>query len=193
MNKTFIKLSIIFLLTRLLDGFSTYYTSAELDGELNPVVRILGLGWIGLGIFQILFSCLNIYAIYFYCNKSISRLYPSNYTKKLTYQSFASYIYFGKETDFWKISFKQPKYKIVFQHYISFLLPVAMSLFSVIISLSNFAVNHFESYNLLIVSYGLMFFIPPIILILLISSSLYFYLEYLKYQDMYSSNVMPKT
>jgi len=111
--KKFIIISILLIISRFFDVFTTYRYIPDLKGEINPLVSVLNFGWTGTLIFQILGLCFLIYTVYIYCFKTIETI---QFDKKTTLKEFISIFHFNNTNDFLKLIYKLPsnRYSLIY-------------------------------------------------------------------------------
>lgn len=94
----------IYLILLLSDGILTYINTPDLMMEGNPLVSVFGLGWISLGVVNIvLFILLFLISYYSYIK------YESIINDKLTFKEYFSQILYDRPDKFWSSIYKTPK------------------------------------------------------------------------------------
>ncbi|MDE5889345.1 MAG: hypothetical protein K2H20_04930, partial [Bacilli bacterium] len=101
--KFYILITIYFILI-LSDGILTYINTPDLKLEGNPLVSVFGLGWISLGIINMLVFIL-IFALAYYSYIK----YKSIINDKTTYKEYYSQILYDRPDKFWASIYKIPK------------------------------------------------------------------------------------
>jgi hypothetical protein len=93
-RQMFALLTVLFLISRVADAAATYMVTPDLRHETNPVVSVLGAGWNGILVAQVILSALVIGLIYW--DLFLSRLpYPAEHG--LEFPEFAQTYYFGRK------------------------------------------------------------------------------------------------
>lgn len=92
---TFALLTVLFLLSRATDAGATYMVTPDLRHETNPIVSVLGAGWVGLLLVQVALSALVIWLTYWDLFGSRSP-YPRQ--RGLGFREFAEAYYFGRKS-----------------------------------------------------------------------------------------------
>jgi hypothetical protein len=103
--KKFILITTLFLLTRILDGISTYIVTPDLAAEANPLHSVFQLGWIGLFVANLTIISLCVYASYLYYTKPQPTL---DFEADLDYKNFISVYFFKEKGKFYKIFYTIP-------------------------------------------------------------------------------------
>ena len=122
------------VITRCWDITATYIITPNLERETNPIVSIFGQGWITVIILQIILVSVVIILNYYSLFK-IKDGYPSQ--KGYSYKDFITYYYFGKKRNLIKMVYKFPKNKSILIKALGYILPRALIVISVFISLSS--------------------------------------------------------
>ncbi len=91
---TFVLLTGLFLLSRAADAGATYMVTPDLRHETNPIVSVLGAGWGGLLVVQVVLSALVIWLTYWDLFGS-GPPYPRQ--RGLGLREFADAYYFGRK------------------------------------------------------------------------------------------------
>lgn len=119
----FALISIWILLTRSYDAYATYQYTPDLNLEANPLVSVLGMGWLPL---LSIIGCLTLATIYAY-HQSLFHpidLFPEE--KNYTFSEFIGYFYMGRKTSFWALFYRLPPSLKRFTHYCGRLLTPAL-------------------------------------------------------------------
>ncbi len=131
--KKFLYLSLLLILTRCADIFTTYLSTPDLKYEFNPLVSIFGSGWTGVIFFQILFLVFFIYALWIYESKIIE--VPA-FDKGLSFRKFISLFYFRNTNSFLKLFYKLPTNKNSFFYSIGYIGSYCLIIISFLVSFS---------------------------------------------------------
>ncbi len=142
--KKFISLTVLLVVSRLVDIFTTYKYIPDLQGEKNPLVSILKMGWTGTLIIQGLGLCLLVYTLYIYCFKTVN---TKPIDKSTTLKEFISIFHFGNPHDFSKILYKLPSNKYSFIYSLGAILPKGLIIFSLLVGASTSKLILSESYR----------------------------------------------
>lgn len=122
MKTKFFILTFFLLFSRGCDFYSTslwFFQPNGADGEMNPLTSILGFGFNGLVISNILIIATIIYAFYFYSFKYKSKMLnhiPRNHIE------YASEIYFNQKGKFFQLFYKMPENKKVFVAHLGYVM-----------------------------------------------------------------------
>lgn len=149
MNRIEIKIFVIFILARILDLGSTYYShNGKLDFETSPLVRVFKLDWTGLIFINILFVLFIYYLlIKVYCDKNL-KLTELNFKNDIhTFMDYFSLIYYRKKINFKDLLTSKAFNSNIFKNSFILIFPLVLSIFSFIVSINNFLVGN--SINLL--------------------------------------------
>ena len=131
--KKFIYLTLLLILTRCADLVTTYFSTSDLKAEFNPIVSILGAGWITLIFSQIFFLILIIYALWVYTSKVIE---VPGFDKGLALNKFISLFYFRNTKSFFKFFYKLPTNKNSFLYSMGYISTYSLIYWSIIVSIS---------------------------------------------------------
>jgi hypothetical protein len=130
----FLILAFFLVLTRAWDIITTYTVTPDLKTETNPLVSILGRGWVSVIISQIILVSivivLNHQSLF-----RIKSIYPSQ--KGYSYKKFMMHYYFGKKENLIKIIYKLPQDKRTLIRLLGYVLPRALIVISIFISASS--------------------------------------------------------
>ncbi len=127
-------LTLFTIITRCWDITATYIITPDLEKETNPMVSIFGQGWMTVIIFQIILVSVVITLNYYSLFKT-KNSYPSQ--KGYSYKEFITYYYFGEKRNLIKIVYKFPKNKSTLIKALGYILPRALIVISVFVSLSS--------------------------------------------------------
>jgi len=181
MNKSkleFFLLTAFLVITRLWDITATYIITPDLEKETNPMVSILGQGWVTIIIFQITVVSFIIILNYFSLFK-IKTFYPSQ--KGYSYKEFITYFYFGEKRNLIELVYRFPKNKSTLVKALGYVLPRSLIVIGVFISLSStlliLNIDYQKFYAFARPYYYLVF-----IAIVFVFFVLFFRREYAKYQ-----------
>jgi len=130
----FFLLTLFLVVTRFWDIMATYIITPDLEKETNPLVSILGQGWVTVIIFQIMMVSfiiiLNHYSLF-----KIRNTYPQQ--KGYSYSEFVSYFYFGEKRNLMEMVFRFPKNKSTLVKALGYVLPRSLIVIGLFISLSS--------------------------------------------------------
>jgi hypothetical protein len=133
-KKEFAVLTSLLLLTRIGDGISTYLASPDLTYELNPIESVLGAGWIGLFVANVIcigaIVYLNYFQLFVYNEPSLGD------TKISTRREYLSVIYFNRPDKFIWFFYRLPKRWKPMLNQLGYVLP-RMLIFMGIILIAN--------------------------------------------------------
>lgn len=166
----FIQYFLLLSPTRIGDGISTYIATPDLEYEQNPLVTVLGFGWIGLiliGVLVvILFMMINYYYVFF-CYKIQQNIQFDSI------KEYVSYYHFNDKNSFWKIFYKNPNYQVTLS-ILGYLLPNVFIFYSVLLIISNFLVFTSDTYGYYLVVYKLW----VLLYLVLIPIIIYYYVSF---------------
>jgi len=175
------KFKIIFLLvviTRILDGLTTYWATPSLKYELNPIIQYLNLGWFGFFILGLIFTVFVLWISYY----SFKKIELYN-IKAHSFKSYLSLYFYNEPNSFGKLLYAFPL-KQRFFVFVGQVFPISLIYFSVFLVINNTFIALCYKYDFLntffikIHTYhSLIISIVPIIIFLLVS---YFFM-YKKY------------
>jgi len=107
MSKTqqFLTLSLLLLISRFYDVYTTYLYIPDLKGETNILVRYFGAGWTAVILVQTALVLLLIYALYHYLFrfKAVQPEQPG-----LSLKEYVSYLHFGNTHSFARLFYALP-------------------------------------------------------------------------------------
>ncbi len=134
-DKSYIFFRIIglILITRFLDGLITYLVTPDLKYEANPIESVLGLGWIGLFLFNVMLIGIVIYLTYFQIYTEFKN-YPA---QKYNLKQFVSYYFFNAPDQFYKLFYSFPRNKKALAYAHGYIVPRTLILFGVVIIVHN--------------------------------------------------------
>lgn len=129
--KHFYIFSTLIILTRILDGITTYLVTPTLEDELNPVIKAFSGNWSLLIVLGMLFT-LFILFVFYYAIKRQNLLYKSS--PKLT--SYFSNVFYNEPNFSWFLLVKMPLFKpaIIF---ISVYIPILLAFLGIFLVLNN--------------------------------------------------------
>lgn len=109
--KKFLLLTILLIVGRVYDGYTTYLYTPDLSNEANPLVSLLGFGWTSIVITQFILVSLLICCLYYYLY-NYNPPFPNK--KKLKLKEFISNLNYNYDHSFFKIFYKLPDNRNVF-------------------------------------------------------------------------------
>ena len=127
-------LTLFLIVTRCWDILATYFVTPNLEKEINPIVSIFGQGWIAVIIIQAILVAVIITINYFSLFK-IKSSYPSQ--RACSFKDFTAYYYFGEKENLIKMLYRFPKNKNVLIKALGYILPRALIVISIFISMSS--------------------------------------------------------
>ena len=142
--KKFLILSVLLLIGRIFDVFTTYKYIPDLKGETNPLVSILGFGWTVTLIIQVFVLVLLIYCIYIYSFKKVKTL-PIE--RDVSLKEFISIFNFNNPNDFTKIFYKIPTNRYAFAYSIGAIISKSLITISFIVGTSTTLLIFSEEYK----------------------------------------------
>ena len=145
MNKKtkFLLISIWIITSRFYDSYSTYQFTPSLDKEANPLVSILGLGWLPL---LTIISLLTLGIIYLYYLVTFKPFNIIPKEKGYSLKEFISFTHFGTKSNFNQIFYKIPKGKKRLIYYVGNLFPIMLSFAGIVSTLMWLGINYYEPY-----------------------------------------------
>jgi hypothetical protein len=175
-------LTLFFIVTRCWDIAATYFVTPDLEKETNPIVSIFGEGWTAVIVIQAILVAVIITVNYFSLFKIVTN-YPSQ--RAFSFKEFVAYHYFGEKQNLIKMLYRFPKNKNVLIKALGYILPRALIVISIFISMSS---------TLLIVNddYGKFydvakpFYYIVMVAIVFLFSVLFFKREYALYQKTFA-------
>ncbi|MCU0392668.1 MAG: hypothetical protein MUE81_16270 [Thermoflexibacter sp.] len=132
-NYLFFKILLSLLITRLLDGLITYLVTPDLKYEANPIESVLGWGWIGLFVFNLLVVGVVIYLTHLHIYTNFNN-YP---TQKYNLKQFISYYFFNTPNQFYRVFYSFPKNRKAFAYAHGYILPRTLIAFGIVIIVHN--------------------------------------------------------
>ena len=142
--KRFIFLASLLIFTRFADAQTTYLHTPDLKKEANPLVSLLGLGWTGSIIIQVVALTFVIYALWIYCFKKVEVLiYDSNISRT----KFISLFHFSDTESFKKLFYKLPTNKNSLLYSIGFIMTFSLIAISILVSTSTSLLIMSEKYR----------------------------------------------
>ena len=142
--KKFIVLTILLIITRYTDLQTTYFSTPDLKTEANPLVSLIGFGWVGLIITQIVFLALLVYALWVYSFKTVR---TSPVSKGVPLNKFISLFYFDEPGSLFKIIYKLPTNKNSLLFSLGYIFTYTIITWGFIVSLSTFLLLINKSYR----------------------------------------------
>lgn len=159
MNKIYaFKWTLLIVLTRILDGYTTYLATPDLNLEENPIIKFFELDWRGTILLGLILITLTI-CLFYYAIKNSSQFN----IKANKFGEYVSLFFFSEKLNFVKLLYRIPKLKpsLIF---IGIVFPISLVFYSILISLNNlfiylihinvsfyqFYSNIYEYYNLVI-------------------------------------------
>lgn len=130
----FFLLTLFLIVTRCWDIAATYFVTPNLEKETNPIVSIFGQGWIAVIIIQAILVAVIIALNYFSLFK-IKTSYPSQ--RGCSFKDFIAYYYFGEKQNLIKMLYRFPENKKVLIKALGYILPRALIVISIFISMSS--------------------------------------------------------
>lgn len=143
MNR-FLLTTFFMLITRFYDVFTTYLYIPDLKGETNILVSMLGLGWIGTIITQILILLFLTYTLYIYHFKKVETI---DLRERVSIKEFVSIFYFNESASFYKIFYKTPTNPYSSLYTIGGIVPKALIIISLIVGTSNIFLIFSQNYQ----------------------------------------------
>ncbi|MBL4656426.1 MAG: hypothetical protein JKX73_00375 [Flavobacteriales bacterium] len=168
----FLTISILVIVSRCYDIFTTYTYIPDLKGEINPIVSVLHLGWIEVLIVQFLGVSLVIYTAYVYCFKTVTLV---KYDKSISQSAFVSVFHFSNPNDFVKMLYKLPSNKHSLMYSLGAVLPKGLILFSLLVGTSTTGLIFNESYKAFYRDYNIPIFMYLFSLLVFIYLAVGFY------------------
>ena len=164
-------LAAFLVLTRLADIIATYYVTPDLARETNPLVSVLGQGWLPLiGVQVVLVAAvivLNYYALF-----KITVAHPTQ--RGFSLRDFATTYYLGQKQNWLTLLYKLPHRWTVFVRVFGFCLPRILIAVGILVSVSS---------TLLVVSDGyrdLYSTFRPALYVIIVVIALYYYRDFFK-------------
>lgn len=125
------KLSLLIIITRVLDGVTTYLASPDLKREQNPIIKYFDLGWSSVLLLGLLFVSLTVFLlVYGYKNQYVFKINSSNF------KEYIFYFFFGKKIPFALAILSIPKLKptIIF---LGLVFPISLIYYSYFLIINN--------------------------------------------------------
>lgn len=127
MKIKFILLTTLLLFSRGCDFYSTslfIFQENGLDGEMNPLTRLFGVGWNGLIIANVIVVSLVIGLLFYYLFRyRRTDNYP---VKPANFKEFVSLQYYDDLNSFYRIFYRSPKNKRAFYAHTGFVLTITV-------------------------------------------------------------------
>lgn len=130
-------LFLVVITARIFDILTTYIAgNGDLSGEMNILVRILGLGWSSL----LLSEVVVVLVAYFILKKQTEIFYieaeQKIKNKDVFFNEYLGMLYFGKKISFFKSLFSKINYKVVLNSFIHLFL-ITLIIVSFLIAINN--------------------------------------------------------
>ncbi len=169
-TREFVLLTTLLFATRIGDLVMTYLVTPDLARETNPLVSMLGQGWISLIVLQIILVSaivlLNYYSLF-----KLQPTYPSQ--SGLSFAEFATRYYLGREQHWMNLLFRFPSRWSVFVKAFGYTLPRALIVIGLLVSMSSATLTISEVYS--------DFYPPlPVFYLVIVTIALYFYFRFFK-------------
>ena len=130
----FLLLAFLLVSTRCWDIITTYMVTPDLKTETNPLVSILGRGWVSVIISQIILVSI----IIILNHQSLFKIKSSHPSQRgYSYKEFIRHYYFGKKESMIKMIYKLPQDKRTLIKLLGYVLPRALIVISIFISASS--------------------------------------------------------
>jgi hypothetical protein len=168
----FLTLSILAVLGRFYDVFTTFLYTPDLKHEHNIIVSWFGGGWVIVLIIQMLLTAMIIYCLHYYFYK-FQLIRPSE--PNLTLKEFVSYFHFNDKNSFWKFLYKTPVNRAGLIASIGYVAAMTLIFTSYIVGTSTVFLLVSDSYKQL---YRLG--IPYILYLMIVVLAIYFTIKFYK-------------
>lgn len=166
----FKKICFFVIVTRLFDGLTTFYATPDLKYELNPIVRMFDLGWLGFLFLGVIFTALVIIMSY----KSFQRLGLFN-IKSNSFKEYCSFFFFDKNIRYFEMTYVLPLKKRFFV-FIGQVFPLVLIYYSFFLIINNtfiigtYHVSFLNDFFLKIYKiHGLIVSVVPVVIFFLVS------------------------
>ncbi len=180
MNKKFIILSILLIISRGYDYITTILFTPDLKNETNIAVNIFNLNYIGVFIIQLCLLIFVIWCLHYYTNKK----YNINKTNKnLTFSEFIPYFYFKSKQKYISFLYKKPAKNSTF-YTIGYIVTMSLIYIGFIIGTSTTLLITSEYYNKLYKNGGPIVGYSLILLIVIIFTIKFYKKEYRRYKNL---------
>ncbi len=130
----FFLLTSFFILARCWDMVATYLVTPDLEKETNPIISVFGQGWTAVIIIQAILMSV-IITLNYYSLFKIKSSYPSQ--RACSFKEFIAYYYFGEKQNLIKMLYRFPKNRDVLIKALGYILPRALIVISIFISMSS--------------------------------------------------------
>ncbi|MGB0838873.1 MAG: hypothetical protein ACPGXL_01975 [Chitinophagales bacterium] len=137
-------LSFWILITRSYDAYATYQYTPDLSHEANPLVSILGLGWLPL---LSIVGCLTLFIIYAYYVSLFKSFDFFPQEQNYSFSDFIGYVYTGKKTSWASLLYKIPTDFQRLTHYTGHVFAPSIAFAGVISTLMWFGINYTDFYR----------------------------------------------
>jgi hypothetical protein len=179
-NKQYITAITYIILLRIVDLGLTFIYTPNLKYEWNPVVSVFDYSWVGMLISQIFIVCLIIVVMSFYFYKKPLTGLPNDL-------SFSEYIYYyfhnekkTKKRKWFKLTRQNINRVLAYNGFILMTSAISISYLAIINNLM--IINKIRSYSNFISQYGNVFYVSILIIVAILSSILFFIMEYQSYR-----------
>lgn len=140
-RRTFVLLVVLLLISRSADAVTTYMVTPDLRSETNPLVTLLGAGWLELIIVQMLLTAMVAVLTYWDLYKS-PLPYPSR--SDLAFREFAQEYYFGQKRSLLDFVWRPPAGWRLNLKLLGYVLPRVLIMLGFYVSVSSFVSLHIE-------------------------------------------------
>lgn len=170
--KKFILFSTLLVLTRYADAQTTYLYTPDLAKEGNPLVSVLGFGWTGSIIVQMLGVSFAIYALWVYSFRTVT---VQSIDSTISLKQFISLFHFNDINSFSKLFYKLPTNKNSLLYSMGYIFTYTLIVFSVIVATSTTFLIISKSYREFYSAYKIPVLLYTMALLITIYFSIRFY------------------
>ncbi|MCB0734603.1 MAG: hypothetical protein H6608_12355 [Flavobacteriales bacterium] len=170
--KKFIITTLALIGSRVFDVLTTYWYIPDLKGETNPLVSILGLGWSGALIIQLLVLAGLIYCSYAYHFKTVQ--VPS-FETSIRLTEFISLYHFKAKNKFFQLFYKLPSNPHSLMSSVGGIVPNGLIAFSLLVGTSTTGLILIETYRMVYKQYHIPVFLYLASALLMVYFSIRFY------------------
>lgn len=176
MNKKFITLSILLIISRSFDFVTTYIYTPDLMNETNILVNVFHLNYIGLFIIQFVLLTFVIWCLFYYTNDK----YKINKTDKvLSLSKFIPYFHYGSEQKFTAFFYKTPNFLSII-YSLGYIVTNVLIYIGFIVGTSTTLLITFESYKKIYKNGGSYIAYCLILLLVILFTIRFYKIEYKK-------------
>jgi hypothetical protein len=184
-KKELIRLSLLIILTRVLDGVTTYLSSPDLKREQNPIIKYFELGWIPVLVLGLIFIAFTLAMLVHGYKKQNMFSIEANGLKE-----FSSKYFYGKNLSLAEMLLKAPQKKATFV-FICLVFPISLIYYSYFLILNNIFMYLTDLSDIALQVFMKTYFIyKPLYLVMIVFFSLFTSYQILKRKYKYHNKTI---